>query len=219
MPGSAEAIERDLAEAAILKRRAGKRATSQELAALRRIERRKEEEDRRRYYATVPQRHYRELSGRQAKILAEQAQRHDLPIAGKTVDLGLVLRRFHDLLAENKFRLARPEVPGGETRDAAELRDKVAAANIREIRAREAAGELVPAEAVRRLFVQHVAAARAIFDQVPDRVLAALPQRLKAGVRRRVQTETRRIVDDVCETLADLLADCRLPEEGDEVTR
>ncbi|HUT91804.1 MAG TPA: hypothetical protein VMY37_20080 [Thermoguttaceae bacterium] len=100
-----------------------------------------------------------------------------------------------------------PPVEGDETRAQAERRRAIAEANLKEIRAREAAGELVPAEAVRRLFVQHVGEARAIFEQVPDRVIAALPQALKAGVRKRIHADMRRIVDDVCETLADLLAE------------
>jgi hypothetical protein len=63
----------------------------------------KEAEDAARlaYYRTVPKKHYRELSGRQDKILNEQAKRHGLPIGGSVVDLFGVIKRFHDLLAEH----------------------------------------------------------------------------------------------------------------------
>ena len=37
-------------------------------------------------------------------------------------------------------------------------------------------GELVPLEPIRRLFVRHVNEAKALMDQIPDRVLAVLPR-------------------------------------------
>ena len=211
---SAEAIERDLAASALRKRAAGGRPTAQELAALRRVEAEQDEADQRRHLASVPKRLYREMSGRSDKVLLEQADRHGLPLRGKTVDLFALSRAFHDFLAANAHKLAVEKPIEGESKSQAERREKIAQANLREIRAREAAGELVPRDAVTRLFVQHVSEAKAIFDQVPDRVLAALPKRLKPGVRRQVQEDVRKVVDDTCHALADLLSQSRLPEES-----
>lgn len=59
-----------------------------------------EESNRRQYYRTVPQKHYREMSGRQAKVLIEQSARYGIPFGGAAIDLFEVLRKFHDLLAK-----------------------------------------------------------------------------------------------------------------------
>lgn len=99
-------IERQMAAAALDKRRRGVKPTAQELAALRRVEAAREEELRWEYYESVPKRHYVELSGRQPKILNEQADRYGLPLRGRTVNLREVIRGFHALLAANKHRLA-----------------------------------------------------------------------------------------------------------------
>lgn len=87
----------------------------------------------------------------------------------------------------------------------AERRRAVAEANRAERRDRREAGDLVEVEEVRRLFAQHVNAARSILEQIPDRVIAALPQGTRAAARRRTQSQARRIVADCCDTLADLL--------------
>ena len=54
----------------------------------------------------IPQRIYRLLSGRHAKVLLEQATRHGLPFTGASLDLVAIIRGFHDLLSRHRHRLA-----------------------------------------------------------------------------------------------------------------
>lgn len=54
----------------------------------------------------IPQRIYRLLSGRQAKVLLEQATRHGLPFSGTCLDLAIIIRGFHDLLSRHRHRLS-----------------------------------------------------------------------------------------------------------------
>ena len=52
----------------------------------------------------MPKRDYVAMSGRQHKVLDEQAARYDLPLLGESVVLFALLKRFHDLFAEGRFR-------------------------------------------------------------------------------------------------------------------
>ena len=61
------------------------------------------------YYAAIPQKHWRQMSGRQAKILMEQAKRYGIPFGTATISLPDVVRALHDFLAENKHRLSRDD--------------------------------------------------------------------------------------------------------------
>ncbi len=54
----------------------------------------------------IPQRIYRLLSGRQAKVLLEQAARHGLPFSGTCLDLAVIIRGFHDLLSRHRHLLS-----------------------------------------------------------------------------------------------------------------
>ena len=46
------------------------------------------------------------MSGRQTKVINEQAARYDLPFGGPTIDLPDVVRALHDFLAKHAQRLA-----------------------------------------------------------------------------------------------------------------
>jgi hypothetical protein len=80
-----------------------------ERAALKRHEKEKEERLRWQYYRSIPQKHWREMSGRQTKVINEQAARYGLPFGGARVDLPGVVRALHDFLAENAVKLGRDE--------------------------------------------------------------------------------------------------------------
>lgn len=99
-------IDREQAAEALRKRRAGKTPTDRELRALGRVERAQEEEQRWAYYATIPQKHWREMSGRQTKVIREQAERYGIPFGGSKIDLPAVVRALHKFLATNARRLA-----------------------------------------------------------------------------------------------------------------
>lgn len=95
-----EKLNRQLAQSGFEKIKRGEKPSAREQTAIGRIEKSREEELRQQYYKTIPQKHYRELSGRQAKILIEQQTRYGIPFGGGVVDLFAVIRKFHDLLAK-----------------------------------------------------------------------------------------------------------------------
>lgn len=102
-------LDRKLAAEAYKKVLDGRALTSREQAALKRFEKEKEERLRWQYYAAIPQKHWREMSGRQAKVINEQALRYAIPFGGATVNLPAVVRSFHDFLAENAHKLNKDE--------------------------------------------------------------------------------------------------------------
>lgn len=99
-------LERELAGRAYRKVVAGEKLTAQERSALRRYEKQQEEERRWQYYESIPQKHWREMSGRQTKVLHEQAERYGIPFGEKKINLPAVVRALHNFLAENHRRLA-----------------------------------------------------------------------------------------------------------------
>lgn len=79
----------------------------------------------------MPKKVYCALSGRAAQVVNEQADRYGLPLRGETVDLGDVLRAFHDLLAEYGRKINRedvddPDDPGGDSPALERYRDEKA---------------------------------------------------------------------------------------------
>lgn len=85
--------------------------TRDESVALRRHEKSKDEKSRWEHYASIPQKHWKRMSGRQTKVINEQADRYGIPFGGPTVNLPEVVRAWHDFLAENKYKLARDDDP------------------------------------------------------------------------------------------------------------
>lgn len=104
--------DRLLAEAARKKLAAGGTPSRAEAAALARKKAADEENVRWHLLRTVPQKTYREMAGRQTKVLQEQAARYGLPCAGKTIDLVALVRAVHDFLAANAKRLAAADELG-----------------------------------------------------------------------------------------------------------
>jgi len=99
-------LDKDLAAQAARKLMSGQQPTAEERAALRRHERHQEELRRWQYYESIPQKHWRRMSGRQTKVLAEQADRYGLPFGGRTVNLPKLVRALHEFLAANARKLA-----------------------------------------------------------------------------------------------------------------
>jgi len=98
-----------LARAAIEKQARGETPTAREAEALRRRRKAQEQEARDTAYSAMPKGEYVRLSGRQPKVLNEQADRHGLPLRGRTIDLGELLPAMHNLLARNKHRIIADE--------------------------------------------------------------------------------------------------------------
>ena len=108
---AAARVDADLVARAYRKLMDRQELTKPERAALKRHEREKEERLRWQYYAEVPQKHWRQMSGRQAKVLNEQAQRYGIPFGGSAINLPAVVRALHDFLADNAQKLARDDDP------------------------------------------------------------------------------------------------------------
>jgi len=103
---TSELADRKLAAAALQKQQAGQRPARDELAALRRVEKARDAALRATHYGTIAKKDWREWSGRQHKVLNDQADRYGLPIRGRTIDLPAVVRWLHDFLAANARKLA-----------------------------------------------------------------------------------------------------------------
>jgi len=104
--GKSRQSDKRLAMAALEKQRRGEKPSREELAALRRFEKQRDEEQRQEHFRSIRKKEWREWSGRQAKVINEQAGRYGLPIGGATIDLPTFVKTLHDFLAENARKLA-----------------------------------------------------------------------------------------------------------------
>lgn len=107
--GSHASVDADLIARAVRKVMNREELTRPERAALQRHEKEKEERLRWQYYGSIPKKHWRQMSGRQTKVINEQAERYGIPFGGPTVSLPAVVRRFHNFLAENAYKLAQDD--------------------------------------------------------------------------------------------------------------
>jgi hypothetical protein len=107
----ASAVDQKLVRDAYKKVALGQDLSAREQAALKKHEKQREEQLRRKYYASIPQKHWREMSGRQTKVLNEQAALYGIPFGGPTINLPAVVRALHDFLAKNAQKLARDDDP------------------------------------------------------------------------------------------------------------
>jgi hypothetical protein len=156
-------LDKQLAATAYKKVMAGEEPTAQERAALGRYERQQEEQRRWTYYAAIPQKHWRQMSGRQTKVLNEQAQRYGLPFGGPTINLPEVVRALHDFLAVNARKLADDDddLLHAEGSSPALERYREERAQIARLDRLEREGQLVPRDSVRQGLGQIAALLRA----------------------------------------------------------
>lgn len=106
---TSENVELRLVRSALQKNNTGQKLTGAERESLKRWERKREEEQRWAHYHQIPQKHWREMSGRQAKQLREQAERYAIPFGGKIINLPEVVRALHSFLASKARILARSD--------------------------------------------------------------------------------------------------------------
>jgi hypothetical protein len=85
--------------------------TRDERSALRRHEVEKEERQRWQHYGSIPQKHWRQMSGRQAKVINEQADRYGIPFGGAVINLSAVVKAIHNFFADNAQKLAKEDDP------------------------------------------------------------------------------------------------------------
>ncbi len=109
-PSKAEQIkqrqDRELLKAAIDKSNKGQTLTRKELAAVASYEAEQRRFAGESFVRAVPKKLYGEWSGRQTKILHDQADLYGLPLRGETIDLVALVARLHEWLAEHKHELA-----------------------------------------------------------------------------------------------------------------
>ncbi len=106
-----EQIDKRAAAQVLDKLKSGISLTSTEKRTLKRYEKEREERLRWDYYKSIPQKHWREMSGRQTKVINEQSERYGIPFGGRTIDLPSVVRSLHNFLAENASKLAADDDP------------------------------------------------------------------------------------------------------------
>ena len=104
-PASA-AIDQQRAMAALDKQRRGEIPSREEREALKRFEQSRDEKLRIKHFSSVRKGEWRQWSGRQDKILNEQAAHYGIPIGGATIDVRNVAKWIHDFLAEHARQLA-----------------------------------------------------------------------------------------------------------------
>jgi hypothetical protein len=142
----------------------GEKLSRRDQEALKRFERHREEELRWKFYHTIPQKHWRQMSGRQAKILYEQAERYGLPIGQAVIDLPKVVRALHDFLAANAHKLLADDVlmAGGSSPALEEYRrERAVLARLDRL---EREGQLLPRDEVRDALGRVAALLRAAGD-------------------------------------------------------
>jgi len=148
---ASQEIDRQLAQQATEKQKRGEATTRDEREALRRWERAEDERRRWEHYRSIPQKHWREMSGRAAKVINEQADRYGLPFSGRTIDLTAFVRAFHEFLAENAHALSA-RCGTGSPKDAEIQRLRRAQADRAEMENATARGQLRHLDEVRRTF-------------------------------------------------------------------
>lgn len=94
------AINADLVFSAMAKLHEGTKPSQAEMRAFKAFEKRRDAESMDRHYAAVPQKLWREWSGRSNQVLREQRERYGIPI-GRTIDLRLLAVWLHDFLAKH----------------------------------------------------------------------------------------------------------------------
>lgn len=102
------------------------------------------------------------MSGRQAKVLIEQAERYGIPFGGAVIDLTKVVPALHNFFADNAAKLAKNDDPlmQGSGSPALEdyRRERAAIARLDRL---EREGQLIPREQSRQALGQGAAILRA----------------------------------------------------------
>jgi hypothetical protein len=107
-PWVPDEIDQDLLRSAAAKRREKKQLNRAEAAVVRKAQAHQEERDRWKFYQSIPQKHWVQMSGRQAKVLREQAELYGIGFADAVIDLPRVVRQIHDFFAKHFRRFMQP---------------------------------------------------------------------------------------------------------------
>lgn len=190
--------ERKRARAALAKRGQGLPLSREDERAIERVERAHREAIAAEAYRAVPKKLWREWSGRQTKILNEQAERYGLPLGEATIDLAKLAPALHDFLAANATRLAAEDA-SGEASPALE-RKRLADAQMRELDLAVRRGELVELDDIHHFLSDVAALFRSAGERlgrqvsgdaqaIVEEALVAFQRRLRRGEWRGAQPD------------------------------
>lgn len=120
MTGEYDAAFIRLVQAALAKKRSGGKLKRDEQRAIERYQRDEEERARKRAYGAIPKKLWVQWSGRQHKVLDDQARTHGMPVSGETIDLPAVVQWLHEFLADNTHKLRKDDAVEGDGTEAGE---------------------------------------------------------------------------------------------------
>lgn len=146
MPGIT-AADKHLASVALGKIKRGENPARDENAALRRVQLAVDEKKKWALYRAIPQADWCKLSGRQRKVVRDQARKLNLPMGAESIDLAVLLPALHDL-----FSRIDAGMVNGPSADDAEGRLKMAKAEIAELQLAERTGRVVSRAAVQQCY-------------------------------------------------------------------
>lgn len=141
------AADKHLASLALKKIKGGANPSRDENAALRRVQLAMDEKKKWALYRAIPQADWCRLSGRQRKVLRDQARKLNLPMGAESIDLAVLLPALHDL-----FSRIDAGMVNGPAADDADARLKMARAEIAELQVAERTGRVVSRAAVQQCY-------------------------------------------------------------------
>jgi len=141
------AADKHLASVALGKIKRGENPARDENAALRRVQLAVDEKKKWALYRAIPQADWCKLSGRQRKVVRDQARKLNLPMGAESIDLAVLLPALHDL-----FSRIDAGMVNGPSADDAEGRLKMAKAEIAELQLAERTGRVVSRAAVQQCY-------------------------------------------------------------------
>lgn len=165
---------RRLAQEAMAKRRARRKPTREETAALKRMQRYQDEQSRERHYREIPKKDWVRMSGRQHKILDEQARRYGIPIDGKSIDLYRIANWLHGFIAENGRKLSAAEseedlLYGGDGTSPALEKLRMESYRLKRLDRLERENQLIPREKIHTAMVLFASTIKSLGDDLQHR--------------------------------------------------
>lgn len=97
---------------ALTRQHRGEELTRDQQRLVTRWHKQQEERLRWEYYASIPQKHWRQMSGRDAKVINEQARLYGLPFDGATIHLPDLARAIHDMFADRRLQRSTRTLEG-----------------------------------------------------------------------------------------------------------
>ena len=89
---------------------------------------------------------------------------------------------------------------------------------VEEIKRRQLEGELVDADDAARLAERRIGHAKALLEQIPDRILGLLPKQVAIAARKNLRARVAEMIEDVLTALAEEAESGYGPGEADEKT-